>query len=157
VIRRPIEFAGLGKQRAHKIACIIRKINRDFGRVTLSPIRSMSIEEAERYLTSLPGVGKKTARCILMYSFNRAVFPLDTHCARILERLGVEIPSGSLRRCEDIVQSVVPEQLRYSIHVTMISLGRSICLPRNPKCGACPLLQVCPTGKLSSDSRTLAA
>jgi endonuclease III len=146
-IRKPIAFAGLGTQRAKKISTIVRRIKSDFGRVSLASLRQMPTADAEKYLTSLPGVGKKTARCVLMYSFGRAVFPLDTHCARILKRLGFEIPGGSLRRCEDKIQYAVPEPVRYSLHVTMISLGRTICTSINPGCDRCPLLDMCPTGR----------
>lgn len=148
-IRKPIEFAGLGAQRARKIAAIIRKIKDDHGRVSLRSLKTMSSDEAEGYLTSLPGVGKKTARCILMYSLRKPVFPLDTHCARILKRLGFDIPPGSLRKCEDRVQAIIPARLRYSLHVTMISLGRTICTSRRPLCYSCPLQRLCPTGRLA--------
>jgi len=148
-LRKPISFAGLGTQRAKKIAAIVRRIRADFGRVSLAALDKMPTSDAEKYLTSLPGIGKKSARCILMYSLNRAVFPLDTHCARILKRLGFEIPSGSLRKCEDRIQIVIPEDIRYSLHVTMISLGREVCTSRKPTCAACPLLEICPTGRHS--------
>jgi endonuclease-3 len=151
-IRRTINFAGLGKQRSKKIAAIVRRIHRDFGSVTLSGLKKLTSEQAESYLTSLPGVGKKTARCILMYSLGRAVFPLDTHCARILKRLGFEIPDGSLRKCEDQIQCRIPAKIRYSLHVTMISLGRNVCTSKRPQCGSCPLLSMCPTGQSMADS-----
>lgn len=146
-IRKPINFAGLGRQRAHKIAAIARRIHRDNGCVSLSRLKNLSSEQAERYLTSLPGVGKKTARCILMYSLDRAVFPLDTHCARILKRLGFDIPNGSLRKCEDQIQDLIPPEIRYSLHVTMIGLGRDTCTSKRPRCSLCPLLSMCPTGQ----------
>ena len=152
-IRKPINFAGFGRQRAHKIAAIARRIHRDNGCVSLSRLKKLSSEQAERYLTSLPGVGKKTARCVLMYSLDRAVFPLDTHCARILKRLGFDIPNGSLRKCEDRIQDLIPPEIRYSLHVTMIVLGRNICTSKRPKCNTCPLLSLCPTGQIIADSQ----
>jgi len=146
-IRKPINFAGLGKQRAQKLAAIARRIKRDCGCVSLSGLKKLPSDQAESYLTSLPGVGKKTARCILMYSLGRAVFPVDTHCARILKRLGFDVPDGSLRKSEDQLQNLVPPELRYSLHVTMVSLGREVCTSTRPKCGACPLLSLCPTSQ----------
>jgi endonuclease III len=152
-IRKPINFAGFGRQRAHKIVAIVRRINRDHGSVSLSALKKMPSEQAENYLTTLPGVGKKTARCILMYSLGRPVFPLDTHCARILKRLGFHVPDGSLRKCEDQIQERIPPEIRYSLHVTMISLGREICISKRPMCNICPLLSICPTGQSISDSQ----
>jgi len=146
-IRRHIEIAGLGRQRAGKIVAIVRAILKDRGELSLAFLRRMNTEDAEDYLTRLPGVGKKTARCVLMYSLDREVFPLDTHCARILKRLGFKIPAGSLRRCEDEIQSLIPAGIRYSLHVTMVSLGREICTSRAPKCRECPMLSICPTGR----------
>ena len=154
-IRGPINFAGLGRQRARKIADIARTLYRQRGRLSLSQVKRMSSEEAEVYLTSLPGVGKKTARCILMYSLNRQVFPLDTHCARILKRLGFFVPNGSLRKCEDEIQNLIPADIRYSLHVTMIDLGRRICTNRNPQCRICPLQAICPTGQEMAITKSL--
>jgi endonuclease-3 len=152
-IRKAINFAGLGKQRAGKLAAITRRIERDTGGVSLSGLNKLSSDQAESYLTSLPGVGKKTARCILMYSLGRSVFPLDTHCARILKRLGFHVPDGSLRKCEDRIQERIPPEIRYSLHVTMISLGREICMSKRPMCNICPLLSICLTGQSISDSQ----
>lgn len=145
-VRRPIDFAGLGRQRASKILKIVHRIIEDNGKLSLSFLKAMKTDEAEKYLLSLPGVGKKTARCVLMYSLERPVFPLDTHCARVLKRLGFLVPDGSLRKSEDRIQNLIPPKLRYSLHVTMISLGRKTCLSRNPKCELCPLRSICPTG-----------
>ena len=145
-VRRPINFAGLGRQRASKILQIVERIIKDKGKLSLAFLDAMESNEAEEYLVSLPGVGKKTARCILMYSLKRPVFPLDTHCARVLKRLGFHVPDGSLRKCEDRIQNLIPPKLRYSLHVTMISLGRQTCTSRSPNCEICPLRSICPTG-----------
>jgi endonuclease III len=147
-IRKPIDFAGLGQQRSRKIKAIVSQIVKDRGGLSLSFLRRLGTHEAERYLTSLPGVGKKTARCILMYSFGQHVFPLDTHCARVLRRLRFPIAPGSLRKCEDQIQAMIPPELRQSLHVTMVSLGRTVCTSQRPKCGICPLVSICPTGKV---------
>jgi len=99
-------------------------------------------------LLSLPGVGRKTARCILMYSLGREVFPVDTHCWRVAIRLGWIAPSCSNGRCYpkdmDALQEKIPPELRYTLHVNMVSLGREICTMRQPKCPDCPLTHLCP-------------
>lgn len=146
-IREPIEFAGFGLQRAGKISAVARQLKRDRGAVTLGFLKNLSTADAEHYLTSLPGVGKKTARCVLMYSLNRPVFPLDTHCSRVMKRLDFDIPEGSLRKSEDHIQELVPPNLRYSLHVTLVSLGRNICVSQKPRCHICPLMTLCPTGR----------
>jgi endonuclease-3 len=145
-VRLPIDCAGFGRQRASKIQRIVKRIIKDKGKLSLAFLEAMETNEAEEYLVSLPGIGKKTARCILMYSLERSVFPLDTHCARVLKRLGFHVPDGSLRKCEDRIQNLIPPRLRYSLHVTMISLGRQTCTSKSPNCEICPLRRICPTG-----------
>jgi endonuclease-3 len=124
----------------------MKRIIKDSEALSPSFLPKMKTDDAERYLVSLAGVGKKNARCILMYSFNREVFPLDTHCARILKHLGFAIPHGSLRKCEYQIQRLIPAPLRYSLHVTMVSLGTETCTSRAPKCDSRPLRRNCPTG-----------
>lgn len=108
----------------------------------------MGDAEAEAFLLSLPGVGKKVARCVLMYSLGRQVFPVDTHCWRIARRLGWVRPIQKDKHCAprdmDRLQSKIPLELRHSLHVNIISLGREICTPTTPRCNECPISAWCP-------------
>ena len=119
-----------------------------FGEPTLKPLRKMSDKDAEAFLLSLPGVGKKVARCVLMYSLGRQVFPVDTHCWRIARRLGWVRPTQKDKHCAprdmDRLQSKIPPELRYSLHVNMISLGREFCSQAAPRCDECPISAWCP-------------
>jgi endonuclease III len=142
-IRRLVEAAGLGNQRAREIKQIARRLDRDFGSVTLSALSGMSTDEAEEYLLGLPGIGKKSARCILMYSLARPAFPVDTHCFRILNRLGVIEANLPIRQHEDKIQRLIPPSLRYSLHVTLVALGRDLCHSRTPRCAPCPIRTDC--------------
>lgn len=139
---------GLYNQKALVIKRIMDELTLKFGRPTLAPLKHMSDKDAEEILLSLPGVGKKTARCILMYSLGRDVYPVDTHCWRIAIRLGWIAPSCSNGRCYpkdmDYLQDRIPPSLRYTLHVNMISLGREICTVRKPKCVVCPITHLCP-------------
>jgi endonuclease III len=85
-IAESLRTGGLYKQKAQIISQIAKTLRVRYGRVTLSPLSSVGTEGCEAFLTSLPGVGKKTARCIMMYSLQRQVFPFDTHCWRICRR-----------------------------------------------------------------------
>ncbi|MDO8464751.1 MAG: hypothetical protein Q7S46_05795 [Gallionella sp.] len=147
-IARPIVSGGLSNQKAKAIRDLLDIIVAKFGEPTLKPLRKMSDEEAEAFLLSLPGVGKKVARCVLMYSLGRQVFPVDTHCWRIARRLGWIRPTQKDKHCAprdmDRLQSKIPPELRYSLHVNMISLGREICTPTAPRCDECPILIWCP-------------
>ena len=138
--------AGLSRKKAAAIHEIVRRCAEDFGRVTLSPLRGWSNEEAERYLCGLPGVGKKVARCVLMYSFGRSVFPVDTHCWRVARRLGWFADDVGWRltpKLEDDLQEIVPPDRRYRLHVDLVRLGRATCLPKNPRCSMCPVENLC--------------
>lgn len=146
-VARVINRAGLQNRKAHAIVAIARKLQKEFGRVTLAPLKQMTDEEAERFLESLPEVSKKTARCVSMYALDRAVFPVDAHCFRISKRLGWVSTEMSLTpRAADELQQGVPERLRKDLHIGMVILGRNYCLVRGPKCEDCPLMQLCPTG-----------
>lgn len=141
-----ITEGGLENRKARAIASIARQLKRKFGRVTLAPLQKMTDEEAEAFLRSLPEVSKKTARCVLMYALGRPVFPVDSHCFRIAQRLGW-IPKEVYltdRRVDEL-QAGVPQPLRRDLHVGMILLGRNYCLAKNSQCTDCPLLELCPT------------
>ena len=147
-IARPIASGGLSNQKARAIRDLLDIIVARFGEPSLKSLRAMSDEDAEAFLLSLPGVGKKTARCVLMYSLGRQVFPVDTHCWRIARRLGWVRTTQKDKHCAprdmDRLQSKIPPELRYSLHVNMISLGREICTPSSPRCDECPISALCP-------------
>lgn len=140
-IAKPIYLGGQFTQKATAIKSIIVMLNDRFGRPTLLPLREMSDVQCEEFLTSLPRVGKKVARCVMLYSLGRKVFPVDTHCRRVAQRLGW-IESGYLD--EDLLQSMIPGDLRFSLHVNFISLGREFCTAKTPSCSKCPLNHLCP-------------
>ena len=134
-----------------RIQSICARLIREFGRATLAPLRRMNDGECEAFLTSLPGVGLKVARCVLVYSLERDVFPVDTHCWRISRRLGWIDPEMRKAECDDEdmerLQAMIPAELRLSLHVNFISLGREVCLDGKPKCGECPIAIFCRYGQ----------
>jgi len=146
-ISAAIVRGGLSKQKARTIRRLLSQLHSDFGAPTLATLRSMSDAECEWYLASLPGVGKKTARCVMMYSLGRRVFPVDSNCWRICRRLGWVRPTRPDKSCSgrdmDRVQSGIDPAIRYSLHVNLVSHGRSVCLPGAPKCGECCIRKLC--------------
>ena len=142
-----IEQGGLHNKKARAITEIASELKETYGRVTLAPLKEMETDEAEKFLTSLPGISTKTARCVLMYALDRPVFPVDVHCRRVAHRLGWTPSDIYLtKRQADELQEGIPEPLRRDLHVGMVLLGRNYCLPKNPRCRECPLLRFCPTG-----------
>jgi len=142
-----IKRGGLSKQKAKCIKGIILRLDRRFGHPTLSPLRHLSDEECESFLVSLPGVGKKVARCVMMIPLGRHVFPVDTHCWRISKRLGWINQTRNDGYCSpsemDRLQGLIPPHLRRSMHLNMVSLGREYCTPSFPKCNECPISRMC--------------
>lgn len=146
-IAQTIARGGLSNQKAKSIRNLLDAVAARFGEPNLEPLRSMNDKEAEAFLLSLPGVGKKIARCVLMYSLERHVFPVDTHCWRIARRLGWVRPTQKDKHCAprdmDRLQAKIPPELRFSLHVNMVSLGRDICVATKPKCEICPIASWC--------------
>jgi endonuclease III len=142
-LRSAISSAGFGRQRARELKRIARRLHADFGTASLKRLATLTDEAAEAYLTSLPGIGKKSARCILMYSMGRSLFPVDVHCFRILNRIGIIRRRGPVRNHEDSIQRIIPSSLRYTLHVTFVSLGRDVCHAVAPDCNRCCLRKEC--------------
>lgn len=92
-LKQIIKDAGLSNQKAPRLKAIFARLKEDFGSVTLDPLREMKTRDAEDYLVTLPGVQRKTAKCVLMYSLQRAVLPVDTHVLRVSRRLGLTMVS----------------------------------------------------------------
>ena len=153
-----IAHGGLSRQKAQNICAILSRLEADFGTPTLSPLREMGDVECEDYLVSLPGVGRKTARCVMMYSLGRDVFPVDSNCWRICRRLGWVRATRPDRSCSprdmDRVQAGIPLNLRFTLHVNLVSHGRACCLPSAMLCDECSIRRFCKTGRRHEVSRS---
>jgi endonuclease III len=152
-LKRIIKDAGLSNQKAPRLKAIFARLKEDFGSVTLDPLREMKTRDAENYLVTLPGVQRKTAKCVLMYSLQRAVLPVDTHVLRVSRRLGLTTASTICDTAHTSIESVVSPRYRYDFHVNAISHGRAVCLAKAPRCERCVLNRICPYPKTLSRPR----
>lgn len=143
MLRAVLKPAGLSRMKARALKAIFAALRHRFGRVTLSPLATWRTAPAEEFLASLPGVGIKTSRCVLMYAFGRRVFPVDTHCLRISRRLGWTDATALTARTAEGLQTVIPEALRFGLHVGFVLHGRSVCSAKTPQCSACCIRQWC--------------
>lgn len=141
---RVVKDAGLGRKRATRIWAMLGELRRRFGKPTLSPVCRMNDRAAEELLTALPGVGLKTARCVMLYTMDRLVFPVDAHTIRILGYFGLVNPMVRQEYAQDPVQALVRPKLRLSLHVNLVAHGRIICKPQCQACDLCPLNDLCP-------------
>lgn len=148
-----IRPAGFGPTRAAQLQGLLREVarsceQRGIRKLTLDWLQGLPDDEVERYLTSLPGMGQKSARCIMHYSLNRRTLAVDTHVRRILDRLEVvPDPGGKVKHAD--YEAAVPERLRQSLHVNLIHHGRAYCRSERPLCSECPLISFCPRGRES--------
>ena len=142
-VEEAIRPGGLAPTKAVRIQEILRALGDD----DLSDLGEMPLDEARAVLTDLPGVGRKTAACVLMFSFGRPDIPVDTHVFRVGGRLGLFRPKGGLEEAHDELLRVVPAEDAYEFHVSLIRHGRRTCSARNPRCLECPLLSICPYGR----------
>jgi endonuclease-3 len=102
-----------------------------------------STAEGWRYLRELPGVGPKTAACVLMFNLDRPSMPVDTHVHRVGQRLGLIGPAVSADQAHVLFARVTPPEWVYPLHVNLIRHGRQVCHARRPECSRCPLSSEC--------------
>lgn len=143
-IARAIYRGGLGPTKAIRIRGILRAL-RDRGIAlddrALSRMRSKTLWDL---LVSLPGVGPKTAACVLLFSLERAYFPVDTHVHRLARRLGLVAERADAVLTQEILQAAVPPSEMYALHMNLIRHGREVCVARRPHCSQCVLSSLCP-------------
>lgn len=140
VVIRP---AGLGNVKAPRIQQTLRRIQERTGALSLDLLDAMPLEEARRWLTSLDGIGPKTAACVLLFALGRPALPVDTHVHRVSLRLGLIAPKVSAEQAHSLLESALEPEQVYPFHLNMIQHGRLICHARGPECGRCPLAGVC--------------
>ncbi len=140
-----IRSGGLANTKAPRIQEILQEIKRREGAFDLSSLTEMTDREARDYLTSLPGIGPKTAAVVLSFALGRDALPVDTHVHRVSRRLGLIPPRTSADRADRLLHALVPDGLRTQLHVALIRLGREICKAPVPRCRQCPLKDLCPT------------
>ena len=142
VIEKEIRIAGLAKQKSKAIKNVLSEIQQRYNRVSLDYLDGKNEKEIIEELTKFDGVGVKTASCVLLFSMDRNICPVDTHVHRTTNRIGLVKTSTPdktfLKLNEDF-----PDSIAHSFHTNLIRLGREICLPQNPKCAICPLKKLC--------------
>ena len=142
-----IRCGGIADQKARRIQQILAAISEREGRIDLGRLYELDDAGAQAYLESLPGVGPKTAACVLTFAMGRAAFPVDTHVYRVATRLGWLPAKTTADAAHRLLGPIVPADIRYDLHVAMISHGRTTCRAQRPRCGACVLHDLCAYGR----------
>ena len=134
-----IRPAGLAPTKSRRILDILDIINQDFGEYSIKELANRDRSEIRKYLTSLPGVGAKTAACVMMFDLKIPAFPVDTHISRIARRTGLAAANMTAENISLMLESNVEPERYLGGHVNMIEHGRALCCARNAKCDMCPL------------------
>ncbi len=138
-----IRSAGLANQKAPRIQAALRYIEQSQGRIALDFLADLDIAAAKAWLTGINGIGPKTAAIILLFSFDRPAFPVDTHVHRVTGRLGLIGPKTNAERAHEELEAIIPPEDYYPAHLNIIRHGREVCQARRPRCEACPLTNYC--------------
>ena len=141
-IEDAIRIAGLGKQKSSAIKESLTTLKKKNGKIDLRYIKKMNDDEIINELTSINGIGVKTASCVLLFSLDRNVCPVDTHVHRTLNRIGLVKTKSPDKTFQKINEKLL-EGTAHQFHTNLIKLGREICKPTKPSCSICPLLKLC--------------
>jgi endonuclease-3 len=138
-----IRSAGLANQKAPRIQAALRYIEETQGKISLDFLSDLDIDKAKAWLTGISGIGPKTAAIILLFSFDRPAFPVDTHIHRVTGRLGLIGSKTNAERAHVELEAIIPPEDYYPAHLNIIRHGREICHARQPRCEECPLTVYC--------------
>jgi endonuclease-3 len=111
----------------------------------LSWMRDAPIERSRDFLCELPGVGRKTAACVLLFAYGLRDVPVDTHVGRVGTRLGLLRPKAPSEELHDAMLALTPRGAELELHVNMLRHGRRTCHSQRPDCAPCALRLMCPS------------
>jgi len=137
-----IRPAGLANQKGPHIQEALRTITRERGELSLDFLADWPIDRAKAWLSSIKGVGPKTAAIVLLFGLDKPAFPVDTHVHRVTKRLGL-IGPVSREKAHAELEKLVPAERYYAFHLNVIRHGRQVCFSRRPNCPACTLRDLC--------------
>ncbi len=146
-IVQEIKAGGLARIKAPRIKGILEEVWARCGSFDVMFLEDVPLEEAKGWLRSLPGVGPKTAACVLMFALGRPALPVDTHVHRVAQRLGLVPAKAGAAAAHDILEAMLKPEEVYPFHISLIKHGRRMCRSQRPLCERCPLLDSCPFGR----------
>jgi len=135
-----IRPGGLARQKAPRIQAILERLGDP---PDLDWTEEAPREESLEFLLDLPGVGRKTAACVLIFTWGIPEIPVDVHVHRVGGRLGLFPAKASFERAHDEMLAIVLPEDAHELHVNLIRHGRAVCRPK-PRCGECGLRRMCP-------------
>jgi len=144
VIEEAIRPGGISRVKSVRITTILAELERRGG-LDLGWMRDAPVAESRAFLRSLPGVGRKTAACVLLFSFGLREVPVDTHVGRVATRLALLRPGAPSGELHDAMLALTPPGAELELHVNLLRHGRRTCHAQRPACARCPLRRGCPS------------
>jgi endonuclease-3 len=152
-VEEAIRPGGISKVKSARIQQILRAITAGppgrrsdlTAELSLDWLPTVSLAEARRYLTSLPGVGRKTAACVLLFAYGLHDVPVDTHVSRVATRLGLLRDGAPFDELHDQMLALTRPGEELELHVNLLRHGRRTCHARRPACMQCALARMCPS------------
>jgi endonuclease-3 len=142
-VEEAIRPGGISHVKSERIQAILRAIGDP---LTLDDIEGLPVFEARERLVALPGVGRKTAACVLLFAYGMRDVPVDTHVSRVGMRLEILRPGAGFEELHDQMLALTPPGEELELHVNLLRHGRRTCHARRPACEECALSRMCPTG-----------
>jgi endonuclease III len=151
-VEEAIRPGGISKVKSVRIQAILRAISDDprdpAHELSLDWLARAPLAEARDYLVALPGVGRKTAACVLLFAYGLRDVPVDTHVSRVGARLRLLEPGAPFERLHDQMLALTPPGQELELHVNLLRHGRRTCHARSPECHSCALARMCPSREL---------
>jgi endonuclease III len=145
-VEEAIRPGGISKVKSARIQAILRAISQQPpAELSLDWLPNVPIEQAREYLVALPGVGRKTAACVLLFAYGLRDVPVDTHVSRVGTRLRLLEPDAPFERLHDQMLALTPPGQELELHVNLLRHGRRTCHARTPACARCALARMCPS------------
>lgn len=141
-VEAAIRPGGISKVKSLRIQQILEAIGDP---LTLDDLAGLPVEEARARLVALPGVGRKTAACVLLFSFGMRDVPVDTHVSRVGTRLALLPEDPNFDRLHDAMLEITPRGAELEFHVNLLRHGRRTCHAQRPACRECALRRMCPS------------
>ena len=142
-----IRPGGISKIKSARIKSILAAVtvSAPDHQLSLDWLSELTVPEAQRYLTGLPGVGRKTAACVLLFALGMRDVPVDTHVSRVGTRLALFRPGAPFEELHDTMVAITPRGEELELHLNLLRHGRRTCYARRPNCAGCALQRMCPS------------
>jgi endonuclease III len=140
-----IENVNWPEAKAPRLQALMRRITEERGELNLDFLRDLPVEEGAAWLRRLGGVGPKTAACVLLFSCQKPILPVDVHVHRVSIRLGLIGKKVTAENAHALLQALLPQDARsiYNFHKALLRHGQRICVFERPRCNKCPITDLC--------------